>query len=180
MKNIFDIVKNNWWLILIGLWFVYSIFFTADRDFAGNVTKSGWINVDQLQAGDCILDNDLVEDAQIDSEDVSYYQYWATPCEQEHSAEVFYQYDLGDKYNEWPGVDILNSDIDEICYTAFENHIGLSIDEIIMNYPEESAYLDINGFYPLEDSWYLLKTLDCFVYNYEDELLIGSIKDLLR
>ena len=179
MHKFYDFIKNYWLLLLIGIWFAYTFLSSADRDLTGNVTKSGWINADQLQAGDCILDNDLVENTETGS-DASYYQYWVTPCEQEHSAEVFYQYDLGDKYSEWPGVDILNSEIELICYPAFENHIGLSIGKIISNYPDETENLDIGGFFPLEDSWYLLKTLDCFVFNIDDELLIGSIKDLLR
>tara|TARA_B100000886_G_C20386700_1_gene476387 strand:- start:181 stop:717 length:537 start_codon:yes stop_codon:yes gene_type:complete len=178
MKNIFDIVKNYWWLILIGLWFVYSIFFTADRDSAGNVTKSGWVNVDQLQAGDCILDNDLVDNA--GSEDDEYYQYWITPCEQEHSAEVFYKYDLGNKYRDRPVLDDIRVVIEEICNPAFEQFVGLSFEEIISNYSSEIANLNIAAYYPLEEAWSEYKGLDCLVYSMDSELMIGSVKDFLR
>tara|TARA_B100000427_G_C15387427_1_gene541717 strand:+ start:278 stop:814 length:537 start_codon:yes stop_codon:yes gene_type:complete len=178
MKNIFDIVKNYWWLILIGLWFVYSIFFTADRDSIGNVTKSGWVNSDQLQAGDCILDNALVDN--LESEDDEYYQYWITPCEQEHSAEVFYKYDLGNKYRDWPGSDDIGAVIEEICYPAFEQFVGLSPEEIISNYSSEMANLNIAAYYPLEGLWSEYKGLDCVVYSMDSELMIGSVKDLLR
>ena len=178
MKNIFDIVKNYWWLILIGLWFVYSIFFTADRDSIGNVTKSGWVNSDQLQAGDCILDNALVDN--LGSEDDEYYQYWITPCEQEHSAEVFYKYDLGNKYRDWPGFDGFGVLVEEICYPAFEQFVGLSGEEIISNSSSEIANLNIAAYHPLENSWFEFKSLDCFVYSMDGELMIGSVKDLLR
>ena len=178
MKNILDIVKNNWWLILIGLWFVYSIFFTADRDFAGNVTKSGWVNADQLQAGDCILDNALVD--KLESGDEEYYQYWIAPCEQEHTAEVFYKYDLGNKYRDWPGSDGFGVIIDEICTPAFEYFVGLSVEEIISNYSSEADNLNIGAYYPLEEAWFEYKSLDCFVYSEDSELMIGSVKDFLR
>lgn len=178
MKNIFDIVKNYWLLILIGLWFVYSIFFIADRDSIGNVTKSGWVNTDQLQVGDCILDNALVDNVQ--SGDEEYYQYWITPCEQEHTAEVFYKYDLGNKYRDWPGSDSFPSIISEICTPAFENFVGLSIEEIASNYSSEIANLNIAAYYPLEESWFEFKGLDCFVISVDSELMIGSVKDLLR
>ena len=144
MKNIFDIVKNYWLLILIGLWFVYSIFFIADRDSIGNVTKSGWVNSDQLQAGDCILDNALLDN--VKSGDEAYYQYWITPCEQEHTAEVFYKYDLGNKYRDWPGSDGFAAIIDEICTPAFENFVRLSIEEIASNYRSEFANLNIAAY----------------------------------
>ena len=59
MDKFYDFIKNYWLLLLIGIWFAYTFLSSADRDLTGNVTKSGWINADQLQVGDCILDNDL-------------------------------------------------------------------------------------------------------------------------
>ena len=171
-------IRNNWWLILIGLWLAYTFIFSADRDNSGNVTKSGWVGTSELQVGDCILDNDLVEDIVNESDD-ALYQYWVTPCEEEHTAEIFYKYDLGEIYNNWPGADELLDDMYEICIPGFENYIGLSLDELILKYPEVADSIDIGAFFPLEESWNLLKTYDCFVYSLDQELSSGSIKDTL-
>lgn len=178
MKNIIEIIKNYWWLIFVGLWVLYSVFFSADRDQTGNVTKSGWVDSFELQAGDCILDNDLVES--LEAGDETFYQYWVTPCEQEHSLEIFYQYDLGNDYTDFPGADTISTKIDEICFPAFENYVGHSFDEIIENYATQAENLDITAYIPLEESWFSLKTIDCFVYPINNELMRGSVKDLLR
>ena len=180
MQSVGVFIRNNWWLILIGLWLAYTFIFSADRDASGNVSRSGWVDANELQAGDCILDNDLVDKLDFEeSMSETFYQYWVTPCEQEHSAEVFYKYDLGEIFVDWPGADELNDIFEEICIPAFENYIGLSLDELILKYPEVADNIDINAFYPIEDSWYLLKTYDCFVYSLDQELLSGSIKDTL-
>tara|TARA_X000000950_G_scaffold260748_1_gene330391 strand:+ start:294 stop:830 length:537 start_codon:yes stop_codon:yes gene_type:complete len=178
MKNFVDFIKNNWFLILIGLWFIYSIFFTADRDSIGNVTRSGWVNPDELRVGDCILDNSFIEN--LESEDETYYQYWVTPCEQEHSTEIYYKYDLGKKYLDFPGDEALPSIIDEICVPAFESFVGLTGEEIYLDYSSETEDLAIAAYTPLEESWLEMKSLDCVAYNINGELMIGSVKDLIR
>lgn len=176
MSSFLEVIKNNWFLILIGLWFIYSVFFTADRDSVGNVTKSGWVDV--LQVGDCVLDNSFIEN--LDAEDETYYQYWVTPCEQEHSSEVFYTYDLGSKYPDFPGIEAISSSIDEFCLPAFEGFVGITVDEIFTNYSSEAEDLNIAAYYPLEESWFEYKKIDCVVYKTNGELMSGSVKDLFR
>lgn len=178
MKNSFDIIKNYWWLILIGVWLTYSIFFSADRDSTGNVTKSGWVAANELKVGDCILDDELV--AAVQSEDEEFYQYWVTPCKQEHSAEIFYKYDIGNDYIDYPGTDSFGNLFDEKCAPAFANYVGLTWDEILSNYSSEIENLYFASFYPLEDSWYLLKDMDCVVFLENGELMTGSVKDLFK
>ena len=177
MKNIIEIIKNHWWLIFIGLWVLYSVFFSADRDQTGNVTKSGWVNVNELEVGDCTLDNDLVD--KLEAEDDINYQYWVTPCEQEHSTEVFYKYDLRDDFTDFPGRQSFLDMVSEVCHPAFEIYVRLSIDEMNLNYSSEIEKLGIGVFYPLEESWYThgYKFLDCFVYNTNGELMTGSVKN---
>ena len=178
MNSFLDVIKNNWFLILIGLWFIYSVFFTADRDSTGSVTKSGWVNSHELQVGDCILDNSLVES--LEDEKSEYYQVWVTPCEEEHSAEIFYAYDLGNKYKDFPGNDAFTSIIDEICSPAFEDFVGLTIDEMIVSFSSEVENLGIAAFYPLEEAWFETKQLSCLVYPMNNELMIGAVKDLFE
>jgi hypothetical protein len=83
--------------------------------------------------GDCVQVSDLGEEIQ---------SLPIVPCDEPHEAEVYAVFDLDSDgaYNE----DALAVEIDDECLSRFEDFVGTSYDESV---------LDVYLIYPLEEGW---------------------------
>ena len=139
MSDIVELLKKNWVLIVIGLGvFLYFSLTESERDSSGNLTKAGWLESSLIRVGDCIGD-----DVPSGREEV--YDVWATPCSQEHIMEVFYIHELQNKYQSYPGEELVNEEAANFCSGSFFNDfVGL---------PYEESIYEVSYYFPLPHSW---------------------------
>ena len=117
------------------------------------------VSFDELAVGDCIP---LVE---YDDEATEIFEVPVVPCDQPHTDEVFYKYDLPD--GEYPGDDAIYELAWEGCREQFEGFVGLSYEE---------SELDIYPYSPTQASWSRWKdrTVHCIVFSYDE--VTGSLQ----
>ncbi|MFJ6534436.1 DUF2510 domain-containing protein [Microbacterium sp. NPDC091662] len=112
-----------------------------------------------LEVGDCLP---LVEYG----EDELVYELPVVPCEQPHTDEVFFIYDVAD--GEFPGDDVLTETAWSGCYEAFQAYVGTSY---------EASELDFYNYQPTKGTWIREKdrTVQCILFSYED--VTGTLRD---
>ena len=112
-----------------------------------------------LEVGDCLP---LVEYG----EDELVFELPVVPCEQPHTDEVFFIYDVED--GEFPGDDALNESAWNGCYEAFEAYVGRSY---------EASELDFYNYQPTKATWIREndRTVQCILFSYED--VTGTLRD---
>ncbi|GAA3529435.1 septum formation family protein [Aeromicrobium panaciterrae] len=138
--------------------FAYNKLTEADRDKDGNVTSQGKVSVDELKAGDCVVENIAEKE---------YARVEVAPCAKEHSSEIYATFELED--GDFPG----DKQVDELagqgCYDRFETFVGISYDD---------SALDMTYLLPLEDSWDVDRGVACMVMA--DGATTGSFKGAKR
>jgi hypothetical protein len=120
------------------------------RDESGQVIEAGALRVFDLQVGDCFNghesdggDEDAAADDEADDagdDDVN--TVTVVPCSELHEFEVYHLFQLAD--GEYPGPDAIEVSWTQGCLAEFENFIGISFDQ---------SLLQISAIYPNEDTW---------------------------
>lgn len=107
---------------------------------------------DALEVGDCLP---LV----VYGEDEMVSELPVVPCEQPHTDEVFFIYDVDG--GEFPGDDALTETSWNGCYDAFQAYVGTSY---------EASELDFYNYQPTKGSWVREgdRTVQCILFSYED------------
>lgn len=107
---------------------------------------------DALEVGDCLP---LV----VYGEDEMVSELPVVPCEQPHTDEVFFIYDVDG--GEFPGDDALTETSWNGCYDAFQAYVGTSY---------EAPELDFYNYQPTKGSWVREgdRTVQCILFSYED------------
>lgn len=105
-----------------------------------------------LEIGDCLP---LV----VYDEDELVFELPVVPCEQPHTDEVFFIYDVED--GEFPGDDALTESSWNGCYEAFQAYVGTSY---------EASELDFYNYQPTKGTWIREgdRTVQCILFSYED------------
>ncbi len=167
MSDIVEFLKKNWIFIVIGLGtFLYFSLTESERDSSGNLTKAGWLSEDLVRVGDCIGDDVPQE------ETVEVYDVWATPCSQEHTMEVFYIHELQNKYQSYPGEELIDEEA-YVCYGSFFNDfVGM---------PYEQSIYEVSYYFPLAEGWANNQTaIKCLIHDPSKETSIGSKRNTKR
>ncbi|MFK3678642.1 DUF2510 domain-containing protein [Microbacterium sp. NPDC090218] len=113
-----------------------------------------------LEVGDCLP---LVD---YSDEEGDIYELPVVPCDQPHTDEVFFIYDL--EGEEFPGEGALESAAWDGCMAEFEAYIGTSYTDSVLDY---------YTYQPTKASWVRAsdRTVHCILYSYED--VTGSLRD---
>tara|TARA_A100001234_G_C12641760_1_gene392334 strand:+ start:9063 stop:9575 length:513 start_codon:yes stop_codon:yes gene_type:complete len=170
MSNVLEFLKKSWVLIVIGLgaFLVSCSSDSVSRDSSGNLISAGYIELNQIRVGDCIDESPVTNP----DERVSVYDFWATPCSEEHSLEVYHIYDLSNIYRSYPGQNIIDEEGSEVCYTNFFDFVGTTY--------EESIY-EINFYFPYAENWIEGNTkIICLLYDPSKKVSIGSKRNSRR
>ena len=151
-------------VMIIG-YVVYDFTNDADRDESGSIVSEGQIDVFAMRAGDCFNDPQELIDSETgiaEFQDVA-----GIPCSEPHDNEVYAVFDVS--FNTFPGDGPMFEVATDECLTRFEDFVGRSYDESI---------LDIFPIYPNDDSWSRLNDREvvCAVYHIDGEKLTGSNK----
>lgn len=112
-----------------------------------------------LEVGDCLP---LV----VYDEDELVFELPVVPCEQPHTDEVFFIYDVED--GEFPGDDALTETSWNGCYEAFQAYVGTSY---------EASELDFYNYQPTKGTWIREgdRTVQCILFSYDD--VTGTLRD---
>jgi hypothetical protein len=132
---------------------------TAEGQDPSSIEGAEMVPFSDLEVGDCLP---LVEYG----EDELVYELPVVPCEQPHTDEVFFIYDVED--GEFPGDDALTETSWNGCYEAFEAYVGTSY---------EASELDFYNYQPTKGTWIREKdrTVQCILFSYED--VTGTLRD---
>ena len=125
-------------VMIIG-YVVYDFTNDADRDESGSIVSEGQIDVFAMRAGDCFNDPQELIDSETgiaEFQDVA-----GIPCSEPHDNEVYAVFDVS--FNTFPGDGPMFEVATDECLTRFEDFVGRSYDESI---------LDIFPIYPNDDS----------------------------
>jgi hypothetical protein len=119
------------------------------------------VDVFDLEVGDCFAEIEDTEEMLSTIETV--------PCSLPHSEEVFAAETLPDE--DFPGEDAVNAQADELCFTDFEEFVGL---------PFEESVLSLAIFVPSEESWRMGDRLVlCTIYDPRGDVS-GSLRGVER
>jgi hypothetical protein len=119
------------------------------------------VDVFDLEVGDCFAEIEDTEEMLSTIETV--------PCSLPHSEEVFAAETLPDE--DFPGEDAVNAQADELCFTGFEEFVGL---------PFEESVLSLAIFVPSEESWRMGDRLVlCTIYDPRGDVS-GSLRGVER
>lgn len=112
----------------------------------------------ELAVGDCFDDPSSFENVETVPEKA---------CSEPHDNEVYANLTLTG--GEWPGLATVEEWADEQCYTEFEQYVGASYEESI---------LDFGWLVPTERSWNEIddRTVTCILYDANLAKLEGSMK----
>ena len=114
---------------------------SANRDDAGQITKSGDLSVNETRVGDCFID---FPDVTSDATNISSVK--AVPCTEPHSWQVFYKSSLSPgEYSDSAVIDAS----DEVCTYAVDA-LFASLNDLQYN---EYRTADINIIQPTEKTW---------------------------
>jgi hypothetical protein len=113
-----------------------------------------------LRVGDCLP---LVD---YSDEEGDIYELPVVPCDQPHTDEVFFIYDL--EGEEFPGEADLENAAWDGCLAEFEAYIGTSYADSVLDY---------YTYQPTKASWVRAddRTVHCILYSYED--VTGTLRD---
>jgi hypothetical protein len=92
-----------------------------------------------------------------------------TDCASPHDREVYYSAPL--PADSWPGEHEVDLDADDVCYSAFEDYVGLSY--------EDSDY-DYTFYAPAEPEWRAGDRTVVCVVTPADSYLVGTVKGSAR
>ena len=125
---------------------------SASRDDAGQITKSGDLDVSETRVGDCFIDFPNVTESSVDVASVK-----ASPCNEPHSWQVFHKSNISlDEYSEVAVIDSSN----EICSYATDA-LFASLSSSKLNEHKNS---DINILNPTAQGWSAgNKAVDCLI-----------------
>jgi len=120
-----------------------------------------------IEAGDCIVYPEETDAEQSTETTDAPSEIETVSCDQAHDSEVYTVFDLPD--GDVPGDDEVVAAADERCGADFEAFVGNSY---------ENSVLDIEYFFPSEESWSFDndREVACMVYHVEGEQLTGSAK----
>jgi hypothetical protein len=123
-----------WWIPVVVIVAASALLFTARRDDSGAITGGGTLTVSDLRVGDCFNLQDPDEEliGEVD----------AKPCTEPHIYEMYFVGDMPD--GDFPGQAAMDQFAADQCLPAFEEFVGLSYQESIL----EIFYLT-----PSEESW---------------------------
>lgn len=141
--------------IRIGIIAVIVVIGLIARDFVGG-------NAGDLKVGDCF---DLPSSSSTTVKDVQHH-----PCDQDHSAEVFFVGDFpGSKSDPLPSEDQFTAFIIESCGPAYKAYTGTDV--------TAQAIYDVNAFFPLADGWTKGdQSVTCFLFRVDEGTYKGSAK----
>ena len=126
-----------------------------ERDSSGQVVDGGWVLVNSIRVGDCLL-KEPGASAQLTVQVV--------PCGESHREEAYANFDLAG--GEFPG----QAEVDRLaeggCYSRFTAYVGV---------PPEESELEVVYLRPLEDTWGADTGVTCLVS--EGKPGIGSLKN---
>lgn len=121
------------WMVVIALVVFAYLGSRAERDSSGDITNSGDVSVQDLEAGDCL--NGLEESDLVLSVE-------AVACSEPHESEVYAAIDMED--GDWPGIDGVTAEANQSCS-----------DDMATNFPDlfEDDSVEIFFFHPTSASW---------------------------
>ena len=131
---------------------------SAERDASGAIESAGSLDAFTMQVGDC-FDDSFLSGGEIS--DVP-----GVPCTSPHDNEVYALFDIpGTKF---PGDNGVEELADAGCYERFENAIGMSYEESVIDY---------TTMYPSQGSWDERddREVICVAYHMELEKLEGTV-----
>ena len=114
---------------------------------------------DDLRVGDCLP---FVDYTDVDA----VYELPVVPCEQPHSDEVFFIFDLDG--TDFPGDTAVTDAAWDGCLAEFESFVGVSY---------EQSELDFYNYQPTKSTWIRSgdRTVQCILFSYED--VTGTLQD---
>ncbi len=131
----------------------------AERDDSGTVVEEGEVSAFDVTVGDCFGDPGEDEVSSLE----------ALPCTEPHDNEAYHLADFPAGPDEpFPGEEEIDAFAEETCVAAFEDYVGLSFDESVL----QVTYLQ-----PTEGTWEDGdREVVCTLYS-DDGQLTGSMKD---
>ena len=149
-------------LIICVLWVVGAVIAIVavvntqpERDSSGQVVDGGWVLVNSIRVGDCLLEEPGAS-AQLTVEVV--------PCSEPHREEAYANFDLGG--GDFPG----QAEVDRLseggCFSRFSAYVGV---------PPEESDLQVVYLRPLEETWGSDTGVTCLVS--EGKPGTGSLKN---
>lgn len=136
--------------VLFGLAVVAGIGYTAyiklteaDRDTAGNLTSQGKVNVTDLKAGDCVVD-DLAEG--------EFTRVKVAPCAESHFFETYATFNL--PKGEFPGDERVDKLSGKGCLKKFAAFVGI---------PYDDSKIDMTYMAPVESTWDINRGVACIL-----------------
>lgn len=130
----------------------------ADRDEAGNLTSQGKVNVTDLKAGDCVVD-DLAEG--------EFTRVKVAPCAESHFFETYATFNL--PKGDFPGDEKVDKLSGEGCLKKFAAFVGI---------PYDDSKVDMTYMAPVESTWDINRGVACIIT--EGAQTSGSLKGAKR
>jgi len=119
------------------------------------------VDIFDLEVGDCF--------SEIEDTEEMFSSVESVPCSKPHGEEVSVAETLPD--GDFPGMDAIDAQADELCFTGFEEFVGL---------PFEESVLTLGIITPSEESWrYGDRLVLCTIYDPAGEV-IGSLRGVER
>ncbi|WP_332643674.1 septum formation family protein [Aeromicrobium sp.] len=134
--------------------FAYDKLTSADRDKTGAITSQGKVDVTDLKAGDCVVEN-LVEG--------EFTRVEVAPCAKAHFFEAYATFKL--PAGDFPGDEKVDQLAGDGCYERFEDFVGVSYDD---------SELEMTYMSPIGDTWSMDRGVACLVT--EEAATKGSLK----
>lgn len=124
---------------------------------SGEVLEQGTESAFDLEVGDCVADG---------TDDAVVFDLNLVPCDESHSDEAYYAFDLNQ--DEFPGDEAIIAAADERCIAEFPNYVGTEYEDSALTYWPMT---------PTEDGWRELgdREVMCMLYD-ESGPLAGSAK----
>jgi hypothetical protein len=138
--------------------FAYNKLTEADRDKDGHLTSQGKVNVTELKAGDCVVE-DLSEG--------EFTRVKVAPCAKSHFFETYATFKLAD--GEFPGDEQVDQLSGQGCVDRFADFVGVSFDD---------SKLEMTYMTPLEETWDADRGVACLIT--EEAATKGSLKGAKR
>lgn len=162
LRRFLPFALRFWWLGAIVVVAVAGFIFNAQRGDAGEITRSGNLQVSDLRVGDCFSLKDQSQEA---VEEVQ-----AQPCSEAHHYEVFYAADMPD--GSYPSDDAIFSWVGDNCVGQFGGYVGAAYGV--------SQY-DIGIFQPTPDGWSSGDhEVSCVITDPNDAQLTGAARNAAR
>ena len=138
---------------------------SAKRDDAGQITKSGDLDVRETRVGDCFVDFPNVTESSVDIASIK-----ASPCNEAHSWQVFHKSSISlDEYSDEAVIEAS----DDICTYAIDA-LFASLTYSKLNEHKNS---DFNILNPTQQGWLQgNKTVDCLIGS-DTQIYYTSVLD---